>query len=123
MISTQSLTIGEFSVAPGVNDEDVQREIQTIWDALRSDPELEELAKEVGIAPDDLKDCAATPFKVTRPEAQFGIAETILISVAGGILTHVAKNGIDLLWQRVIRPRLSKRFGTDLEPNGDVKSS
>jgi hypothetical protein len=122
MSGTESMEIGEFSATHGVNDEDVQNEIQTIWDALRTDPRLEELAKEAGIAPDVVKQAKVAPFKATRPEAQFGVAETILISVAGGVLTHVAKNGLDLLWQRVIWPRLEKRFGADLEPKGDALS-
>jgi hypothetical protein len=114
--------LGEFSAAPGVNDQDVQGELQSIWDALRTDPKLRELADEAGIDPKDIEQQKTTPFRASRPEAQFGIAETILISLAAGVLTHIAKNGLDVLWQQVIWPRLSKRFGADLEPKGDAKS-
>jgi len=122
MHATDRTEIGKYSATHGVNDEDVQKAIQTIWDALRSDPKLGKLAKEAGIAPDIIKQQQFAPFRATRPEAQFGIAETILISAAGGILTHVAKNGLDLLWERAIWPRLEKRFGADLEPKGDAAS-
>jgi hypothetical protein len=122
MRGSERTEIGKFSVTHGVSDEDVQNELQTIWDTLRTDPQLEELAREVGIAPDVIKQQQLTPFQATRPEAQFGIAETILISVLGGVLTHVTKSGLDLLWQRVIWPRLEKRFGADLEPKEDAAS-
>jgi len=115
--STDTSDIGEFSATPGVNDDDVQRELQTIWDALRTDPELEKLANELGIPSSQITLQASTPFRASRPEAQFGIAETIMISVAGG----VAKSALDALWTRAIWPQLSKRFGADLEPAGDAE--
>ena len=40
MTLTERTEIGEFYVKPGVNDEDVQKELQRIWDALRTDPEI-----------------------------------------------------------------------------------
>jgi hypothetical protein len=116
MTANERTEIGEFSAKPGVNDEDVQKELQTIWDALRTDPDLDDLAKEVGITPDAIKGQQLTPYRATRPEAQFGVAETILISVVGGVLTHGAKNGFD----KVIWPRLERRFGADLEPKKDA---
>ncbi|MXP65336.1 hypothetical protein E0493_18470 [Roseomonas sp. M0104] len=111
--------VAELQAGGGIAPAEVQRELASIWKALRSDPGLRREAELAGVDPAWLQS-AEVPLQAGRNEAQFGVAETILISVAGGVLTHVAKQAVDVLWERVFWPRLKQRFGADLKASGNA---
>jgi hypothetical protein len=106
----------------GISDADVQDQLRLIWEKLRTNAGLREAARKAGVDLHVAELYASVPFVATRPQAEFGIAETILISVVGGELTHIAKSALDALWKSVIWPRLEQRFGADLEPAGNAGS-
>ncbi len=85
-----------------VSPEQVEQELESIWEVLRQHPELVE---EVDI---DLSEIALqeNPFHASRPAEGVGIVEGILIAVAGRIAGEVAIR----LWDNVVWPRLQTRI-------------
>lgn len=98
----------------GVTDTDVQEAIESLWQALRTDPAAGKAMVEAGIDPALVVAISRPPFDAHAAQAQFGIASTILVSVTAGVLTHISKNSLDLLWDKVLWPRLRQRFGAKL---------
>lgn len=84
-----------------VSLEIVKRNIDEQWAKLRADPD------QAAILP------VQVPFHVGRGEAQFGVAETILISIASG----VGKTAVEGAW-KIIWPKLCRKLNLSetLEP-------
>lgn len=96
------LRLSAKSVSPGeVNDV-----IAEVWSYLCAHPEL---ARRVQLGPEQLAN-SYPPFSANRDEGQFGVAETILVSVVGAI----AKDSLEGVWTTYIWPKLKSRFGAKL---------
>jgi len=87
--------LATIPAVPGTSLEAVQSDIDSIWAELREDP------KQAAVLP------VKSPFHVGRDEAQFDIATTILISIAGSL----GKEAIQAAWVRWIWPELRRRLG------------
>ncbi len=91
----------------GTSLKSITDEIDSIWSELKQDPRKGSRLPDV------------SPFHVGRPEAQFDVATTILVSVAAG----VAKDSVEAAWQRWIWPELRRRLGIseDEQPNAGAR--
>jgi len=87
--------LARIPVEPSVTPEAVQSKIDLIWAEIREDP------KQAAVLP------VKSPFHVGRDEAQFDVATTILISIAGSL----GKEAIQAAWVRWIWPELRRRLG------------
>lgn len=100
-----------LSVDPGISVDEVQAFIQTVWEDFRDDPEYrqESVGDDAVLA--GLEQEAAAPLQA-KPNAEgTGLVTTILIAAAGGISAQYGVRALDTLWNRVILPRLQKKFG------------
>lgn len=107
----ESSTIDSLKSHGGVNDAEVQAAIDQYWNSFLGDATLQKELRDENISVDLLKQYSTSPINAKRPEAQFGVAETILVSVAGG----VAKDAVIALWNVEIWPYVKGKFGTKLE--------
>jgi hypothetical protein len=115
MNSADRNTIAVLTTDKTVNDKEVNQELRSIWELLRTDERLREQARQAGIEDVALQRLPDSPYVSERREGQFGIAETIFIAVTSQIAKDVAKT----LWDKVIWPRLARRFGAALRQQSD----
>jgi hypothetical protein len=115
MNSANSNTIAVLTTDKTVNDEDVNQELRSIWELLRTDERLREQARQAGIDDAALQGLRDSPYVSERREGQIGIAEAIFIAVT----TQLAKDVAKTLWDKVIWPRLARRFGAALRQQSD----
>jgi hypothetical protein len=118
MESNHDNTIAVLTTDRSVDDKQINEELRSIWELLQKDERLRGQARQAGI--DDavlqvLKEC---PYSSEVREGQIGVAETIFIAFASQLARDAAKT----LWDKVIWPRLTRRFGAAVEqkPN-DVR--
>lgn len=88
----------------GATDPDqVEQEIGTIWDVLKSNPGLVE---EADIDPATIE-CEANPFSASRTAEGSAIVAGILIAAGGKLAGEILVQ----LWNQVIWPRLQTKIG------------
>lgn len=103
-------TVAVLEVTEAAAPEKLNAYIQDQWDKLRADPDY---ARSIGVDVADLPERA--PLEAVQHKAKFGVAETILIAVAGGLLKDAATG----IWKQFIWPRLEKKFGGNLKQIDD----
>jgi hypothetical protein len=99
-----------LKVPPNVSAEMVEEKLAAIWRDLGEHPEL---LAEHGIPVTESQPTAE------RTEGQFGVAETILISIAGALGKEVAM----ALWNKVIWPELRRRLPASVKIQTDDAES
>jgi hypothetical protein len=109
--------MSEKFTSEGPSDADINKALEQIWKSK----EFRESILSAGMDASALR-IKSVPFKAEVAEEQFGIGATILIGIASGVATHVAKNTLDALWA-LVKPRLLRRFGARLEPMTDEDKS
>jgi hypothetical protein len=115
MEDEQSELVATLHAKGGVTPAKVQEELQSIWDFLRKNPDARKEAEKAGVPPAMLDAVDANPFIAGRGEEQFVIAATVVVIVGKAALGWATKKALDVLWDRVVFPRLEKHFGADLE--------
>lgn len=95
----------KLEILPGKCEEaesDVSSRLARVWRSLAEDPEIKERLGEV--------DPDVPPVTVAAPYSGFGVVETILISVAGGLARDVAT----WIWKEKIWPLLRKELSDEV---------
>jgi hypothetical protein len=96
-------------VGDDVDDVQVNEELSEIWPDLIRNPEVSD-----DPALSKLLAQPKSPFTAAREHAEFGIAETIAISIAGSLASAALKAAASALWEKWILPELRRRLSGDI---------
>ena len=85
--------------APGITLEAADKVVGKVWAELQKEPSFAKARPELLNK--------QNPYVLSRPGGQFGVAETIIVAVAGNLL----KDSMEGVWKSYVWPALKRELG------------
>lgn len=107
----------KFATIDLAKADEVNAELAHQWNLLRTDNATREIAGEMGIDLalvdqfEELPLTAEPAYEGNRAD----VVTTILIGVAVGLAKDALKEGVKVIWTKLIKPEIEKRFGKSKE--------
>ena len=94
-----------YSIGSGVSREAIENEVSKAWSDLRSDAGVRDQLAAAGVDLSAVRDVTATDAITVRSAGSGFAGEAIVVALAIKVASDV--------WEKLILPRLLKRFGAD----------